>query len=175
MSDDEPIELPGLSAQRREPTAAVCATGHVLSWFVDPTLIPEFCPKCGDPVLVACPSCNRPLPPDGEMLQWVPYHGNCMYCGQPYPWKADEILRAKRTIAEQAEVEHWEPAVKARAEELVDDIAADRATSSDVDAAVRWLDLHGGGAAVLTIIEAVERLGGVTLRQALRANFPGRF
>ncbi len=175
MFGKEPIELPALSAQRRGPSAAVCASGHVLAWEIEAAAAAEFCAKCGDPILVACPACNTPLPADGEMLQWVPYHANCAFCGKAYPWKAGEIARAKRALAEQAEIENWNAAVKARADELVDDIAADRAAASGVVAAVRWLELRGAESATATILDTVERLAGATLKQALRPNFPGLF
>ena len=175
MFGDEPIELPGLSAQRRGPSAAVCASGHLFSWFVEGAIEPAYCLQCGDPILFACPACNAALPADGEMLQWVPYHGNCMYCGTAYPWKAAEIARAKRALAEQAEVEHWAPAVTSRAGELVDDIAANRATASGVAAAVKWLAQGGSDGAEATILDAVERLASADLKQALRPMFPGLF
>lgn len=175
MSGEEPIELPALSAQRRGPSAAVCASGHVFSWLVDAGAAASYCAKCGDPILVACPACNGTLPPDGEMLAWVPYHANCGYCGKAYPWKADEIARAKRTLAEQAEVENWSDAVKARADALVDDIAADRTAASGVVAALSWLARGGAENATPTFLDAIERLASATLKQALRANFPGRF
>lgn len=175
MSGKEPIELPGLSAQRRGPGAAVCASGHVFSWLIDAAVAPQYCTKCGDPILVACSACNSTLPGDGEMLQWVPYHGNCTYCGKAYPWKAADIARAKRALAEQGEVETWSDAVKARADELVDDIAADRTTASGVVAALNWLERRGAESATATILDTIERLASADLKQALRANFPGRF
>ncbi len=175
MSGKDPIELPSLSALRVGPGAAVCASGHVLAWFIDVPVAAKHCAKCGDPILIACPACNAPLPGDGEMLQWVPYHDNCASCGKPYPWKADAIARAKRTLAEQAEVEDWSDAVKARANELVDDIAADRAAASSVVVALKWLEQNGGEGAPATILDAVERLGSATLKGSLRPNFPGLF
>jgi hypothetical protein len=175
MVPEEPIELPALSAQRRGPTAAVCSSGHVLSWFVDADVAEKFCAKCGAPILFACPACKVSLPADGEMLGWVPYHGNCANCGSAYPWKGDEIARAKRTLAEQAETENWDAAVKARADELVDDIAADRAVASGVVAALKWLAQRGAESATATILDTVERLAGATLKQALRPSFPGLF
>jgi hypothetical protein len=175
MFGKEPIELPALSAQRRGPSAAVCASGHVFSWLVDPDLAAKYCLKCGDPILVACPACNATLPADEGMLQWVPFYGNCMDCGNAYPWKAAEIERARRTLAKQAETENWSDAVKACAGELVDDIAADRAVASRVSADLKWLALHDGEGATATILDAVERLGSATLKQALRPTFPGLF
>jgi len=175
MSGGEPIELPALAAERRGPSAAVCTNGHVFAWLIDAVLAPKFCAKCGDPILVACPACNGVLPADGEMLQWVPYHENCWQCGKAYPWKAANLARAKRTLAEQAEVEHWSDAVKARADELVDDIAADRSAASAVVAAVKWLELHGAESATPTILDAIERLASTTLKTALRPSFPGSF
>jgi hypothetical protein len=175
MSADEPIELPGLSAQRRGPSAAVCASGHLFSWFVEGPVEPAYCLQCGDPILFACPICKAALPPDGEMLRWVPYHGNCMYCGTAYPWKAAEIARAKRALAEQADVAQWEPAVRSRADELVDDIAANRASAFGVAAAVTWLARSGGATAETTILDTVERLASAELKQALRPLFPGHF
>lgn len=175
MFGDKPIELPAFSAQRSGPGAAVCASGHVLAWLIDPSVAVAFCAKCGERILVACPACNNTLPADGEMLEWVPYHAHCTYCGKAFPWIADEVARAKRTLAEQAELERWSDAVRARADELVDDIAADRTAPSGVVAALKWLAAHGGESAAPTILETIERLAGVTLKQALRANFPGSF
>lgn len=175
MSADEPIELPALSALRAGPSAAVCAGGHLASWFIEPAAAPKYCVTCGAPVLTACPSCGSALPGDGEMLAWVPYHGNCAVCGKAYPWKADDVARAKRTLAEQAESESWSADVTARATELVDEIAADRATASGVRAALQWLDGRGAGTARETIVDTIDRLASATLKQAVRADFPGRF
>ena len=175
MSGEEPIELPALAAERSGPSAAVCTNGHVFAWLIYAVLAPKHCAKCGDPVLVACPACNAALPADGEMLQWVPYHENCWQCGNPYPWKSANIARAKRTLAEQAEVEQWSAAVEARADELVDDIAADRTAASGVLAALEWLAQHGAENATPTILDTIERLASTTLKTALRARFPGNF
>ena len=154
----------------------MCAKGHVLAWFVEADFVlPEYCAKCGDRVLVACPACGAGFPPDGEMLQWVPYHGNCASCGAPYPWKADDIARAKRALAEQAETEKWPPALAARAGELVDEIASDRATGSAVAAGIGWLVAQGAEGASAALLDAVERLGSASLKQALRPTFPGLF
>jgi len=109
------------------------------------------------------------------MLLWVPYHAYCWQCGRAYPWRAADIARTKRTLSEQAEVERWDDAVKARAEELVDDIAADRAPASSVHAALEWLSQHGAEHATPTILDAVERLADMKLKQALRSQYPGTF
>jgi hypothetical protein len=175
MSEDTPIELPGLSAERHGPGAAVCVNGHVVAWLLDAPLAPKHCAKCGDNVIVSCPKCNAVLPGDAEMLQWVPYYGYCWRCGEAYPWRAADIIRAKRTLSEQAEVEHWDDAVKRRAQELVDDIAADRAAASGVNAALQWLSSHGAENATPTILDAVDRLADMKLKQSLRSNFPGAF
>jgi hypothetical protein len=178
MSDDtpnEPIELPALSAERRGPSAAVCVSGHVFAWFIDAALAPKHCAKCGGLILVACPSCKATLPGDGEMLAWVPYHAYCWQCGSTYPWRASDIVRAKRTLSEQAEVEGWSDAVKARADELVDDIAANRVAASEVNAALAWLGEHGAEHAAPTILDAIDRLADMQLKQALRSQFPGAF
>jgi len=175
MSGEEPIELPALSAHRRGPSAAVCASGHVFAWSLDPEFGVKYCPKCGDPILTACPTCERVLPADAEMLQWVPYYQNCLWCGKPYPWKAAAIERAKRTLSEQAQVEHWNDAVRSRADELVDDIAADRAVASGVVAALSWLGEHGAQSATETILDTLEPLASAALKQALRPTYPGLF
>lgn len=175
MRGKEPIELPALAAQRRGPSAAVCTSGHVFGWLVDPGEEVAYCPKCGDPVLLACPACNGALPADGEMLQWVPYDGNCTFCGQAYPWKATHIAHAKQTLAEQAELEGWSDAVKVRADQLVDDIAADRAKASSVVTGLQWLARHGAESATATLLDTIERLATAALKQALRPSFPGLF
>jgi len=175
MGGDEPIELPGLSAQRRGPSAAVCASGHVLAWFVEGPIEERYCPKCGDPILFACEACGGAFPADAEMLQWVPYHANCTYCGKPYPWRAAEFARIERSLAEYADVEQWSEAVRARADELVADIAADRTGAPPVVAGVKWLEQHGSERASAVILDAIERLGSATLKQALRPSFPGIF
>ena len=109
------------------------------------------------------------------MLQWVPYYQNCLWCGKAYPWKAAAIERAKRTLAEQAQVEHWSDAVRSRADELVDDIAADRAVASGVVAALNWLEEHGAQSATATILDTLEPLASAALKQGLRPTYPGLF
>jgi hypothetical protein len=178
MSDDastDPIELPALSAERSGPCAAVCVNGHVFAWLTEAILAPKHCAKCGDPIIVACPECKAVLPGDGEMLAWVPYHAYCWQCGRAYPWRANDIARAKRALSEQAEVERWGDEVTARATELVDDIAADRTAASGVNATIQWLSSHGAENAVPTILDAIDRLADMKIKQALRSNYPGMF
>lgn len=175
MSDEKPIELPALSSERRGPCAAVCLNGHVFAWLTEAPLAPKHCAKCGDQIIVGCPQCDATLPSDGEMLIWVPYHAYCWHCGHPYPWRAADIARSKRALAEQAEVEHWTDAVTARANELVDDIVAERAAPSHVNAALLWLSEHNGEHARPIILDAIDRLADMELKQALRSDFPGIF
>lgn len=174
MPDKDPIVLPSLAASRG-PTAAVCAEGHVFSWFLDPSEEIGFCRKCGGAILTTCPACNAILPGDGEMLKWVPYHAYCGSCGNPYPWTASDINRAKRAIAEAAEAEGWSSEVITRAGELVDEIVADRATASSVRAGVQWLQHRGAQSATQAIVDTMSRLGNPDLKTALRADFPGAF
>jgi len=175
MSEEHPIVLPGLAAQRRGPSAAVCVNGHVYAWHVEPAEEVGYCAKCGATVLLACPACNAWMPADGEMLKWVPYHAYCGSCGKPYPWIDADITRAKRTLAERAGVEQWSADVVARAGQLLSDIVADRAAPSEVTATVSWLETHGAESAVPAILDAIERLGSTELKQALRPSFPGLF
>ncbi len=149
--------------------------GHVFAWLTDASLTPKHCAKCGEAVITACPQCNAPLPGDGEMLKWVPYHAYCWQCGNAYPWRADDINRVKRSLAEHAEVQHWDDAVKARADQLVDDIAADRAVPSGVNAALEWLREHGAEQAGPIILDAIDRFAETKLKQALRSDYPGAF
>lgn len=174
MSERDPIVLPGLAAMRG-PVAAVCGNGHVYSWLLDPAEQIGYCSKCGDTILVSCPSCQAPLPADGEMLKWVPYHAYCSGCGKPYPWVAADISRAKRTVSEMSEAEKWSEPVEKRALELIDEIVATTATPSSVVAGVAWLESSGAQSATPAILDAIERLGSADLKTALRPHFPGVF
>ena len=172
---DAPIQLPGLAAERQPPSAAVCQSGHVLAWHVDPSLVPPFCPKCGERVLVACPACGAALPANEDQLEWIPYHANCVQCGAPYPWKTADVERAKRAVAEQAEVDRWDDALRARADELIADISADRAAPAGVRAGLRWLAAHAGDDATEAILDLIDRLPQPELKRALRSTYPDRF
>ncbi|MBV8354468.1 MAG: DUF2321 domain-containing protein, partial [Candidatus Eremiobacteraeota bacterium] len=108
-------------------------------------------------------------------LKWVPYHSNCTSCGKPYPWKANDLERLRRTLAEQAELDGWDDVAKSRAQELLDDIAADRIAPSSAQSGLRWLEHRGAAGATATLLDAIERLGALPLKQSLRASFPGRF
>ena len=174
MSERDPIVLPGLAATRG-PTAAVCGNGHVYSWLLDPSEQLGYCAKCGEVILVACPSCQAPLPADGEMLKWVPYHSYCSACGKPYPWVAADIDRAKRAVGELCEAEGWSEAVTRRALESIDEIVAATATASSIVAAVAWLEHNGAQSVTAVILDAVERLANADLKTALRPHFPGVF
>lgn len=167
--------LPSLASEQRGPTAAVCTSGHVYSWLVEPTTETGYCPKCGDPILLACPSCNAGLPADPSMLQWVPYHFYCVACGKPYPWIAAEILRANRTLEECAEVEGWDETVTSRARELIDDIVGERATPSAVLAAIAWLEGRRARSATQALLDTIDKLGSANLKTSLRPHYPGSF
>ena len=173
MPEEEPIVLPWLRS--RGPSAAVCANGHVLAWFLEEGVDAGFCPKCGEKALRSCPECHAPLPPDPEMLKWVPYHGYCTSCGEPYPWIAADVARARRTIEQQAQVEKWTDEMRTRGLALVDAIVAERATPSELLATVKWLELSGSENATNAILDAVGLLGGADLKTALRPHFPGLF
>lgn len=107
------------------------------------------------------------------MADWVPYHNNCYACGKPYPWRADAIERAKRSLEEEAEVEGWNVAARDRALELVGEIASDKATGGTVATALKWLGQRGADGARSIIVDTVKSIGSDALKEALRAHgFP---
>lgn len=155
------------------PRAAVCRGGHVQAWFVYAHAPAPHCMKCGEPVITECPNpeCSTPLPADDNMGEWVTeYHQHCPACGKPYPWRADAIERARRSLEEAAEVEDWNVAVKDRALELVGEIAADKASGSSVATALRWIEQRGGKGAKSIILDVVKSIGTDALETALRSH-----
>jgi hypothetical protein len=41
----------------------VCLNGHVITQFggTRPEYLKKFCDKCGEPTLIACPKCSKPI------------------------------------------------------------------------------------------------------------------
>ncbi len=142
------------------------------SWFVYTYQSAPHCMECGEPILTECPNpdCKLPLPPGENVADWVPYHNHCPQCGKAYPWRADAVERAKRSIEEEAEVEDWNAAVKERALELVGDIASDKASGSGVATTLKWLAQRGAEGAQSIMLDLVKSIASDALKDALRAH-----
>jgi hypothetical protein len=158
---------------RNDPIAAVCSQGHVLEWALCGQELGDFCSRCGGTILTSCADCKKPLPGDPCARRGIPYPPYCKYCGKPYPWQADTIARAKRTIEEQADVEEWDISIRERALELIDDISADKANASGVRTALRWIEQRGGGGAKSIIGDCIKSIGSDALKAGIKAHFPG--
>jgi hypothetical protein len=109
--------------------AEVCTAGHVTTSMVgeSPERRAKFCPKCGEPTITACPSCNTPIRghhTEPNVFIAIPYHppAYCHNCGKPFPWTARRIEAAQAFTHESGELSTQE------AEQLGDSL---RQVSSD--------------------------------------------
>lgn len=74
----------------------VCMSGHRINASVRPyqEFNKAFCPDCGEPTIVACPTCEAPIKgrykgrdPFGLPSQPPPVRLFCESCGTAYPWQ----------------------------------------------------------------------------------------
>jgi hypothetical protein len=113
-------------------TAQVCRRGHVINNSAHRYSAHNrrFCPKCGQPTMMACEHCHTGI--QGE------YHGNvislggeeptapayCHNCGKPYPWTAERLEAAQALAAELENLDDGDRiAINATIEELAVDSA----------------------------------------------------
>jgi len=94
----------------------VCENGHQITYCHDirPEEGKKFCPECGAPTLIACPSCEEPI--QGSLLKfvesWTGTGGEmmpeypadiprfCQNCGEAYPWTQKKIQTAIQILME---------------------------------------------------------------------------
>jgi hypothetical protein len=76
--------------------SAVCMRGHVITDSISPgesTGVPNFCRRCGAPVITTCSNCSAPiLGGYAGMLVAAERRPDpfCWNCGEPYPWATRE-------------------------------------------------------------------------------------
>lgn len=96
--------------------AQICLNGHMITDLARtrPQHQKKYCPDCGQPTIMQCPSCYSFIQGDyhvdgvsfvGQMAE-VPIC--CHECGKPYPWIEKKIDAAKELIDELDELTHDE-------------------------------------------------------------------
>lgn len=89
-------------------TAQICLNGHVITDTYDrnPEIRQNFCDKCGEKTITACPKCNLKIRGDYE-VEGVCFLGStmntapsfCYNCGAPYPWTKSALEATKELLA----------------------------------------------------------------------------
>ena len=82
--------------------AQICLNGHVANSSVTtfPEGCREYCNKCGEKTIVACPSCSNKIRGSYTLVAGgynMPSY--CEHCGKPFPWVAKR-LEAAEELAE---------------------------------------------------------------------------
>ena len=87
--------------------AQICMNWHVANSATQryPDQNKNFCDKCGDPTITACPACNRPVrgkyhAPGVIVIGDDPAPAHCIECGKPYPWTERRLAAAKKLAQE---------------------------------------------------------------------------
>jgi hypothetical protein len=146
--------------------------GHIATWDTQIRALVEHCGGCGEPILTQCPACKKGL--DGRDYTFVNntdvYDAYCNGCGTAYPWRADAIHRAKRALADEADIEQWNTAVTERATEMIDDISRDRTTGAQVITSIKWLGQRGGDGAKAIILDTIKSIGSEALKGYLKGH-----
>lgn len=87
--------------------AQICPNGHLANFWSRkyPQANQEYCSKCGEKTLVACPDCSRPIRGKhhddwANMDFTVPAF--CQYCGRSFPWTERKAHAALELFTEDA-------------------------------------------------------------------------
>ncbi len=115
--------------------AQICLNGHTITRNAQssPEFRRKFCPKCGEPTITNCPSCNTPIL--GEYhVEGVVFLGGktppppnfCHACGAPYPW-TERRIEAAKALAD--EFENLSSAEKEKLKRSLDDLYRDTANT----------------------------------------------
>ena len=110
--------------------AQVCLNGHLITDMAEshPQDTAAYCPKCGKPTILACPSCNESIRGYCH-IQGVISAGSdfdlpsyCRKCGNPFPWTEARLTAATELVND---AEFLDKAEKAQLIETFPDIVAD--------------------------------------------------
>jgi hypothetical protein len=90
-------------------TRQTCLNGHIVSNFVGASFASpqNYCGKCGEKVIVNCPSCNAPQ--RGSAKDTIGFGSKvplsyCPNCGKPYPWTERQILAAAEMVKDEEQL-----------------------------------------------------------------------
>jgi hypothetical protein len=111
----------------------VCENGHKITgcYSIGREDRQEFCQKCGEKTITACPNCGAEIPGDpiGEGITGERYSlesadvpSFCRNCGEPYPWTQKRIQTAIQNLVEFGDLNEEE---KKTIEQDVENIAKD--------------------------------------------------
>jgi hypothetical protein len=144
-------------------TALICEAGHVRSWFLeDLDSTPNHCPKCGAPLVFACPACAAPIPGAPSDAFWSttrtpPRH--CEQCGEPFPWRAAEIAKARAITEMQAAIYDLDPEEVARYDTLAGDAASGAMTQQQAETTFKWFSVKKGAETAKSLFRALVDIG----------------
>lgn len=93
----------GRLPQRGYDVMQVCLNGHQITTAAEtsPHQRKQFCPKCGEKTIDACPECNAPIQGrlKGVLSNYLPdVPNNCTNCGTAYPWRLGAIANAIEVV-----------------------------------------------------------------------------
>lgn len=116
-----------MSAQNAFDTAQICLSGHVinLSSINFPATNKDFCDRCGEKTITACPQCGTSIrgSQKGSPPNFNPKApGYCIKCGGAYPWTEQRIQAAIDLFVEESQAQE---AVAKEFEQAVKDIVRD--------------------------------------------------
>jgi hypothetical protein len=82
--------------------AQICQNGHVINSMARdyPNSNQDHCDRCGDPTIVACPSCNSGIRGHYHVPGVIGFSqytapAFCYKCGKPFPWTAAGLTAAE--------------------------------------------------------------------------------
>lgn len=141
--------------------AQICMNGHLITHYYEKelSLHQNYCEKCGEPTIKACPNCEMKIGGGGIKNTWAyettadysqhfPYY--CKHCGKPYPW-TDRKLQALREFIEETKITKKEKELLLNS---INDLVVD--TPNTIVAAVRWKKiLSSAGSELLKVSEQI--------------------
>lgn len=147
-------------------TALVCLNGHIVTSWLEESSPDEFCSKCGESTISACPECEiqiRGFVKDsaGSIPREVLLH-YCFNCGNPYPW-TQRTMEAAMSLVD--ELDGLDEEDKETLKQSINDLVRESPqTTVAVTRFKRLMQKTGGKTAVLLKELVVETVAETTKR-----------
>ncbi len=152
--------------------AQICLGGHVANSTTQrfPQQNKDFCDKCGQPTITACPACEKAI--RGRYHQQnvidlteddpAPLH--CIGCGKPYPWTEHRLAAAKELVQEMEGLTEEERELLARS---LDDLVRDTPQTPVAATRVKQLVTKAGGAALQALRDILVDIASETAKKTM--------
>lgn len=152
--------------------AQICLNGHVANSTTQrfPQHNKDFCGKCGQPTITACPNCGKPIqgkyhqPNVVDLTGDDPAPAHCIGCGKPYPWTEGRLTAAKELAQEMEGLTAEERNLLTKS---LDDLIGDTSQTPVAATRVKRLLTKAGGATLQAFRDILVDIASETAKKTL--------